>query len=68
MRATVTFTKDIESIPTSCSVCPFVDACDGAIHGITKRGGMEFTAVASRRRIKACPMTVDEGPDEGSER
>lgn len=68
MRATVTFTKDIEGIPTSCNVCPFVDACDRVIHGITKRGGMEFTAMAMRRRHKACPMTVDDGLDEGPER
>lgn len=60
MRATVTFEREVEQLPKSCSVCPFVDACDRMIGGITKRGGMEFTAKAARGRVKGCPIKVRE--------
>lgn len=56
MIVTVTFKREVEQLPKSCSVCPFVDACDRMIDGITKRGGMEFTVRATRGRVKGCPI------------
>lgn len=57
MKATVTFERDIEKVPDSCRACPFVDACDVMIHGITKRG-FQFTVAAQRGRVKGCPLVV----------
>ena len=59
MKATITFTEEIETVPTRCMDCPFVDICDKALHGITKRGGMQFTVAAARKRHKNCPLKVD---------
>ena len=59
MKATVTFTKEIEAVPTRCMDCPFVNICDQALPGITKRGGMQFTVSATRKRHKNCPLKVE---------
>jgi len=59
MKATVTFERDIEEMPENCTKCPFVDACDVMIHGITKSGN-RWTVAATRGRIKKCPLKVEE--------
>jgi len=61
MIASVTFTKSIREVPTTCAKCPFVDICAEALHGITKRGGMEYTVAAIRGRNKHCPLKIEEG-------
>ena len=58
MKASVTFTREIDEVPTSCHKCPFVDACDTMIHGITKRG-YQWTVAATKRRVKGCPLKVE---------
>lgn len=58
MKASVTFEKEIEEEPKTCKECPFVDACDTMIHGITKRG-YQWTVAAQRGRVKGCPLKVE---------
>ena len=59
MKASVTFERDIEELPKSCNVCPFCDICGNAMWGIFKKGGMEFTVAATRRRVPECPIKVE---------
>lgn len=60
MKISVTFAKEVEELPACCSKCPLVLACDSMMPGITKRQGMEWTKAAMTRRIKACPMKIEE--------
>lgn len=60
MKISVTFTAEVEEIPTCCAKCPLVLACDSMMSGITKNKGMEWTVAAMKRRIKSCPMKVEE--------
>ena len=59
MKASITFDREIEKVPENCVKCPFVDACDVMIHGITKSGN-RWTVAAQRGRIKKCPLNVKE--------
>lgn len=59
MKATVTFEREVKKMPENCMVCPFVDACDTMIHGITKSGN-RWTVAAQRGRIRKCPLKVEE--------
>lgn len=60
MRISVTFAKEVEEVPICCAKCPLALACDEMLPGIIKRNGMEWTEAAMTRRIKACPMKVEE--------
>lgn len=61
MKATIspTITKEVDALPKSCSVCPFVDVCDSFMFGITKNGGYQFTKAAQTRRHKDCTLKVE---------
>ncbi len=60
MVASVKFTQVIDSMPKSCSECPFSDACDGRVAKLTKNGGMEWTKAAVERVSRHCPMTIEQ--------
>lgn len=60
MKISVTITKEVEEMPSSCSKCPFDSVCASFLPGITKNRGMEWTKAAMTRRIKACPMKIEE--------
>lgn len=60
MKITTSFTREVNEVPTSCNICPFVNACSQFMYGITKKNGYEFTNMAMRRRHKECRLTVEE--------
>lgn len=60
MKISVTVTKEVEELPACCSKCPLADVCDSFLSGITKNHGMEWSKAATTRRIKACPMKIEE--------
>lgn len=61
MKAKVTLVveREIESLPTSCSVCKFVDFCDGIVADMTKAGN-QFKVAYTRKCDKNCPLEVVE--------
>lgn len=60
MIATVSFTQNIDSMPKSCSKCPFCDLCDGRVAKLTKKDGVEWTRAAVERVSHHCPMKIEQ--------
>ena len=60
MKISVTVTKEVGELPVCCSKCPLAVVCDSFLPGITKNHGMEWSKAAMTRRIKACPMKIEE--------
>lgn len=61
MKAKVTLVveREIESLPKSCSVCKFVDYCDGIVADMTKCGN-RWKVAYERGCAKNCPLEVVE--------
>lgn len=62
MKATVTVSRTvgIEKVPETCHVCPFSDICDLFVGKLTKSDGIEWTKSAMTRRLRKCPMKIEE--------
>ena len=48
--------REMREFPKSCSVCAFVDVCDGIIADMTKIDGVQFKVAYMRKRAKGCPL------------
>lgn len=58
-KVTLVVEREIGELPKSCSVCRFVDFCDGIVADMTKAGN-QFKVAYTRKCAKNCPLEVVE--------